>query len=21
MKSVDVTTDPEHVSWPVPPEV
>ncbi len=21
VKSVDVTTDPEHVSWPVPPEV
>ncbi|ECA2188542.1 phage tail protein [Salmonella enterica subsp. enterica serovar Offa] len=20
VKSVDVTTDPEHVSWPVPPE-
>ncbi|MES0267933.1 tail fiber assembly protein [Citrobacter sedlakii] len=20
MKTVDVTTDPEHVSWPVPPE-
>ncbi|MEB0952028.1 tail fiber assembly protein [Citrobacter sedlakii] len=21
VKSIDVTTDPEHVSWPVPPEV
>lgn len=21
VRSVDVTTDPEHVSWPVPPEV
>lgn len=21
VKSVDVTTDPEHVNWPVPPEV
>ena len=21
VKSVDVTTDPEHVSWPAPPEV
>ncbi|EFH1083615.1 tail fiber assembly protein [Escherichia coli] len=21
VKSVDVTTDPEHVNWPIPPEV
>ncbi|TKV18808.1 phage tail protein, partial [Citrobacter sp. TBCS-14] len=21
IKAVDVTTDPEHVNWPVPPEV